>query len=172
MCDDCMQYIQNIDLVLRDMQDCVSKNKCNLENYKSEFKFSLEESEKELKNLLEAIELRYIERLVKIDKAQKLLEKNLSEVKNIQCAVNEIESKNKVLINEVKESNEKISSELINVVKNQKQSSTTKPSFAEALRNNSQPPVIINKKPLIVKPKEKQSAHATKVCINGKSKSF
>ena len=49
ICDDCMHYIQNIDLVLREGQDEVHKNKQNLVKYKHEFKASLKENENEIK---------------------------------------------------------------------------------------------------------------------------
>lgn len=38
MCDDYLQYNQNVDQVLRDIQDDVNKNKQNLQDYKHEFK--------------------------------------------------------------------------------------------------------------------------------------
>ena len=83
MCDDCMQYIQNIDLVLREVQDEVHKNKQNLVEYKHEFKASLKENENEIKQLLEAIEKRYEERINKMIKYQKSCEKSVEEIKKI-----------------------------------------------------------------------------------------
>ena len=49
-----MQYIQNIDLMLREVQDEVHKNKENLVEYKNEFKASLKENK--IKQFLEAME--------------------------------------------------------------------------------------------------------------------
>lgn len=66
MCDDCIQYIHNVDFVLKEIQDGVNKNKRNLAEYKTEFEVSLKQNETEIKKLLEAIENRYEERLKKL----------------------------------------------------------------------------------------------------------
>lgn len=45
MCDDSLQCIQNVDHVLRDIQNAVTKNKQNLREYKHEFKIPPKENE-------------------------------------------------------------------------------------------------------------------------------
>lgn len=52
ICDDCLQYIQNVDLVLKDIQEDVNKNKQNLTEYKHEFKMSLRDDECEIKKTI------------------------------------------------------------------------------------------------------------------------
>ena len=46
-----MQSIQNVDLVLRDIQDGVNKNKQTLLEYKNEFENLLKQNESEVKQL-------------------------------------------------------------------------------------------------------------------------
>lgn len=67
MCDDCVIYIHNVDLVLLDIQEV---NKNNLREYKYEFEMSLRNNESEIKSLLEAIEKRYEERMQKLQLVQ------------------------------------------------------------------------------------------------------
>ena len=84
MCDDCVQYIHNVDFALREIQDGVNKNKVNLVEYKKDFEMSLKQNENEIRQLLQAIEKRYEERFKKIDDAQKICEKNVKEIKRVQ----------------------------------------------------------------------------------------
>ena len=44
MCDDCLHYIQNVDLVLNVVQEDVKKNKQALQEYKNEFESSLKKN--------------------------------------------------------------------------------------------------------------------------------
>ena len=66
MCDDCVMYIHNIDLVLKRVQDEIHKNKQDLVKYKHEFQATFKENETEIKHLLEAIQKRYDEMLRKL----------------------------------------------------------------------------------------------------------
>ena len=81
MCDDCLQYIHNVDLALGEIQSSVLKNKENLVAYKGEFESALKQNENEIKQLLWAIVKRYEERLKKINEAQKLFKTNVKEIK-------------------------------------------------------------------------------------------
>lgn len=80
MCDDCVQYVHNVDLVITEIQNGVERN---LSEYKNEFKMSLKENEDEIKKLLEALERRYEERLKKIDYAQQNCEKNVKDIQKL-----------------------------------------------------------------------------------------
>ena len=115
--DDCLQYIQNVDLVLNVVEEGVKKNKQALQEYKYEFESSLKKNENEIKSLLEAIEKRYDERFKKIDKIQKLCEKNVQEVKDIYGTVNNIENKNKDMYETIEKNNTKMCNEIKKIVK-------------------------------------------------------
>lgn len=167
MCDDCVQYIHNVDLVLKDIQDGVYKNKQNLMEYKNEFASSLKQNENEIKQLLEVIEKRYDERLKKMDKAQKICEQNVSEIKKLYGVVEDFETKNKSMANNIQESNEKMQNEIKKIIKesNDKQN---KLSFAETVKKGTMLPEVNKQVPLILKPKEKQKIEKTKEDLNKK----
>ena len=74
-------FIQNIDLVLKGVQDEVHKNNQNLVEYKHEFKVRLKGNETEIKHLLEAIEKRCEQRVNKMITIQKSSEKNVEAIK-------------------------------------------------------------------------------------------
>ena len=167
MCDDCIQYIHNVDMVLKDIQDGVNKNKQNLKEYKNEFAFALSQNENEIKQLLEVIEGRYEERLRKIDKAQKICEQNVVEIKKIHKIINEYENKNRDLCNTIEESNIKMQNNITKAIKetNDKQN---KMSFAETVKKGLMLPELKKQVPLIIKPKEKQKVEKTKEDLNNK----
>lgn len=167
MCGDCVQYIHNVDMVVKDIQDSVNKNKQNLIEYKLEFDSALKRNENEIKQLLEAIEKRYEERLRKIDKAQKICETNFEEIKNLCGMVKEYENKSNDIFNNIEENNVKICNEIKKIIKetNDKQN---KMSFADALKKNTVLPELKKQVPLIVKPKEKQNLQKTKEDLNNK----
>lgn len=83
ICNECILYIHNVDMALREIHESVDKNKDNLREYKYEFEASLKNNEIEIKKLLEAIEIRYEERLKSIYEAQKSCENNVKEVKQL-----------------------------------------------------------------------------------------
>ena len=60
--DECLQNIQNVDLILNVIQEGVEKNKQALQEYKYEFESSLKTNENKIEALLEAIEKRYDEK--------------------------------------------------------------------------------------------------------------
>ena len=82
MCDDCLQYIHNVDMAIKEIKKCVNKNKENLVQYKGEFETALIQNENDIKHVLHAIEKIYEERLRKIYEAQKYCDKNVKEEKN------------------------------------------------------------------------------------------
>lgn len=184
MCEDCVMYIHNVDLVLKDMQVSVNKSKDNLSEYKSEFEDSLKKHEAEIKNLLETIEERYMERLNYVMNAQKKCEKNIKEMQKL-CSVNKnVESQNEKICEELIKNNnnsEKIYEEVVDQKKSvevlvenlklkiksddkivneiKKVCSETRPTFAE----------IAKKIPcVVVKPKKNQSGQVTEKDIKSK----
>lgn len=161
ICDDCMQYIINIDVVLKEIQDEVIKNKQNQMEYKNEFKSSLKQSENEIQKILEAIETNYEERINKMINLQKSCEKNVEEVKKLFGNISEIEKNNKKFYQTIGEKNETMCKEIKKVISE----SCKKTSYADIIRNKGLPDVS-KQVPLIVKPKEKQSADKTKEELN------
>ena len=105
MCDDCLQYIHNVDMAIDEIQNSVNKRKENLVEYKGEFEMALKQNENEIKQLLHAIERRYEERLKKIDEAQKYCDNNFKEVKKLYGVMTEHENKNKEIWSTIKVSN-------------------------------------------------------------------
>lgn len=167
VCDDCMQYVHNVDLVAREIQCDVNKIKQNLIEYKNEFEVSLKHNENEIKNLLEAIEKRYEERLKKIDIIQKSCNKNLEEMNKICSQANEVGNNNKEICNVIEEKNVKMCDEIKKILK-ETSVKQTKMSYAEKVKNTTVLPALNKQVPLIVKPKEKQGADITKQELNKK----
>lgn len=116
ICDDCMLYIQNVDLVLREIQMNVVNNKQTLIDYKHEFESSLRKNENEIKSLLEAIEGRYNDRFKKMEIIQKLCEKNVQEVKKLYGNINKVESKKKDLCDTIQTNNSEMCNEIKKVI--------------------------------------------------------
>lgn len=164
ICDDCTQYIQNVDLVLREIQDNVNKNKQTLAEYKHEFECSLKQNEVEIKNLLEAIENRYDERFKKMDNIQKICEKSVEEVKSLYVNVSEVENKNKDIFEKINNNNVKMCDEIKRVVK---EANVKKLTYAQTAAKTVLPDVS-KRVPLILKPKEKQTVQKTKEELNNK----
>lgn len=108
ICDDCIQYVHNVDSALKNIQDDIYKNKQHLNEYKNELEISLKHNENEIKQLLEGIEKRYEERLQKIDKVQKVCERSVDEVKKLCCTVSEYQNKNNDICNIIEDKNEKL----------------------------------------------------------------
>lgn len=154
MCDDCMVYIHNVDLVLRDIQEGVNRSKQNLKEYKNEFERSLKQNERELKLLLEAIETRFDQRFKKMESVQKTCEKNMEEVSKLCKNIGEMENKNKEMCNEIKETIKETNNK------------ATRVTYAQAVTNNKELPEKKKQVPLVLKPKEKQGLEKTKEDLN------
>ena len=120
ICEDCMQYIRNVDLALGEIQDGVRINKQNLKEYKREFETSLKQNENEIKQLLEAIEKRYEKRLKILDDTQKACEKYFEELKKLFGNFKEYENKNKEMCDNIEQKNEKMCNEIKKVIKETK----------------------------------------------------
>lgn len=165
ICHDCIQYIHNVDLVLKEIQDDVKKNRQTLVDYKDEFEMSLRQNAKEIKIQLEAIEKRYDDRFKKIDNLQKYCEKNMQEINKVYQNMGEYENKNKEMCNELEKNNVKMCNEIKKVIKDVNVN-TTKISYAETVRKNPVMPEISKEVPLIIKPKERQGVDKTKEELN------
>lgn len=179
ICEDCIMYIHNVDHVLKDMQDSVNKNKGNLAEYKTEFQDSLKKHESEIKNLLETIESRYMDRLSYLISAQKSCEKNLTEIQKICSSTKNVENQNKKICEELinnKNNNEKIYEEVKKIVNNNNNKEGTV-TYSEAVKRTSNEnkhskvlvlPELKKDVPLILKPKGKQGSEKTKEDLNKK----
>lgn len=167
ICNDCMLYIQNVGIALREIQASVDKNKQTLLEYKHELEISLRQNECEIKALLEAIEGRYDDRFKKIDNIQKLCERNMQEVKSLYGNINEVENKNKDIYDKIEKNNVQMCKEVKKVIKDANEK-TTKITYAQSLKPNMVMPDVSKNVPLIIKPKEKQSVEKTKAELNKK----
>ena len=153
ICEDCILYIHNVDLVLKDMQEVVKKNSNYLKEYKNEFEESLKKNETELKKLLEAIEERYTDRLRDMQIAQKTCENSVSELKKMSTYSESFKTQSNKIYNSVNE----IKNDIRNEVKKIKISTTktetkAKMNYAEQLKQT-----------VYIKPKAKQeNAKTTK----------
>lgn len=94
ICGDCIQYIENVDLVLKDIKVMVNANKQQLKGYEHEFSCYLKKNKDEIQVFLHAIEKRYDERMRKINNLQRIWEKSVEKIKNNYAAVNEVENNN------------------------------------------------------------------------------
>lgn len=103
ICEDCILYIHNVDLVLKDVQEAVKKNSNYLKEYKSEFEEALRKNEVEIKSLLEAIELRYTERLKAMKTAQETCERSVKEVRKITALSEAFKKQSEQICGEVKQ---------------------------------------------------------------------
>lgn len=102
ICGDCVLYIQNVDLVLKDVQEIVQKNGNHLKEYKNEFEESLKKNEIEIKNLLEAIESRYMDRLRAMKVAQETCENSVKEIKKMSEVGELFKAQSEKICNDVK----------------------------------------------------------------------
>lgn len=165
MCDDCIQYVHNLDLVLAEVQEEVRKNKQHLIDYKDEFEESLKRNAVEMKKLLEAIEKRYELRMKKLDEVQKSYESNIKDIGKLCENVNDVKSKNNKLCSELREENEKMCNEIKKTIIDTNVNQN-KPLYSELVKTGL--PKINKQMPLIVKPKEKQGVDKTKQELNKK----
>lgn len=178
MCDDCIQYVHNLDLVLAEVQEEVRKNKQHLIDYKGEFEESLkrnkgefEESLKrnavEMKKLLEATEKRYEMRMKKLDDVQKSCENNIKDIGKLceSVSVSDVSGKNNELCSELRKENEKMCNEIKKTIIDTNVNQN-KPLYSELVKTGL--PKINKQMPLIVKPKEKQGVDKTKEELNKK----
>lgn len=162
VCDDCMQYIHNVDMVLKDIQEEVRKNKQGLIDYKDEFVLSLKKNEDEIKKLLESVEKTYEEKRKKMMLYQKCCEDSVKEIKKL---FGEVENTNTKLCKEIEEKNVNMCNEIKKIITetNKKQNKTT---YADSVKNKKVVPEIRKQAPLIIKPKEKQTIEKTKEELN------
>lgn len=165
ICDDCVQYIHNVDMVLKNIQDEVVKNTNKMVEYKHEFGSSLKQNEYEIKELLKAIEIRYEERVSKMDRVHKSFEKNLNEIKNLAGYIKDFENKNKEIYKNIEEKNQSMYNEIKTVIKETNEDQK-KMSYAEQIKSKVVMPDLSIRVPLIVKPKEKQTIEKTKEALN------
>lgn len=112
MCDDCMLYISNVDMALKDIHEMIKKNGNKLQEYKSEFNESLKSNELEIKNSLVAIEARYSDRLKVIQKPQEVCEKSEREFKKMSGFSKSFKEHSEKLCNKVEKMSEVMVREL------------------------------------------------------------
>lgn len=152
ICEDCILYIHNVDLVLKDMQEVVNRNGNYLKEYKNEFEISLQKNEIEIKKLLEAIEERYAKRLNAMKIAQETCEKSVIEIKKMSAFSDAFKSQSEKICNNVKEIKNDIRSEMKKIKESTKSATKPQMNFAEQLKQT-----------VYIKPKTRQeNAKTTK----------
>ncbi|XP_055388350.1 uncharacterized protein LOC129616828 [Condylostylus longicornis] len=180
MCDECILYIQNVDMVLQKMDCAVQKNNEYLKEYKCDFENALKRNENEVMGLLRTIEdicRRYMERLHEIKNEQKKeIEKMVKMTENFKVESeklnvvlnNQTEKLNKTIVHSIKK-NDELCTNISNAKINNVGHSV---SFADILKNNKENknsvPIMKKHLPLIVKPKQKQKSEKTKKDLNTK----
>lgn len=167
ICDDCIHYMHNIDKALVDIQKNMEKNCNNLTEYKGEFEAALKQNENAMKNLLEAIENKYDERIKKLDEAQKVCQINVNEIKKIYGKINDQQDKNQEICNTIEKQTKTLQEEIKKTVIDTSVK-TNKMSFSEIVKGKSMLPDESKQNPIIIKPKEKQTVNKTKEDLNKK----
>uniref|UniRef100_A0A0A1WIE3 Chromosome partition protein Smc n=1 Tax=Zeugodacus cucurbitae TaxID=28588 RepID=A0A0A1WIE3_ZEUCU len=81
VCDDCLTYIHNMDTAMKEIQDQVIKSNNYLKEYKRDFQKTLEKNENELKQMLEAVEARFVNRMEELNEVQSMCKTTMNEVK-------------------------------------------------------------------------------------------
>lgn len=76
------------------MDEEVAKNKQQQQQYKQEFEEAIQHNETEIKQLLEVIELRYEERIQRLENVQINCKNNLKEINELCGRINEFENNN------------------------------------------------------------------------------
>lgn len=166
ICDDCLLYIQNVDLVLQNMERAVNRNNEHLKEYKHEFESAIKKNENEIINLLRAIETSYMKRLEEIKNEQQMelhkMEKFTEAFKNQSNKVNE------TIISAMKK-NDEVCKNITNVSQQKNIITGQTATFADIIKNSKNCEMKMKKElPLILKPKIKQKNQQTKSELNTK----
>ncbi|XP_067619860.1 repetitive organellar protein-like [Eurosta solidaginis] len=169
ICEECITYIHNIDLVLRDMQESVNRNSGYLKEYKNEFEEALKTNQKEMRALMKTMEEKYNERLATLKMHQEMYIKNAAEIKKVREIAEKIKNQAEVVGRE----NEKFCSEIKTIVK-EKNDGIPQQTYANILRTGENKntaravPELKKRAPIIVKPKAKQTSERTRQDLNNK----
>lgn len=150
---------------MRNIQTVINKNGALLQEYKDEFELALKRNEWEIKQLLEAIENKFSERINEMQKVQEKCSVNISEVKKMKDVAVAFTRDSEKLCSEIKitsEENKKAQTEIKDLVSKSK--SNNQMSYAEALSKNER--VMPEIRNLLIKPKSKQDCNQTKNDLN------
>lgn len=183
MCTNCLQYVNNVDDILKDMQMVVKKNGQHLAEYKSEFDSALKKHESEIKQVLKAVEVEFSERIKAMQKAQDTCEKSVKEVnkireiaecfkRNSEQVCDEIKNNkndNKKMIEAISKENKKMCTEIKkNVNTEAKVSYAAVTKTGKLSKTKEALPDVRKVLPIIITPSSKQDAKITKNDLNSK----
>lgn len=172
VCMDCMQYIQNIDLVVKELQVQVERNSQYLNEYKEEFEMSLKRNEEEIKELLVAIENRYMERVGEMMAGQESIKKGILDLKMIGEVAENFKQESERLCGEIKKSNEiqKVNGNgsKQNIMAGRQMSYAESAKRANDRSREKVLPTMRKELPLVIKPKGKQNSSKTREDLNTK----
>ena len=160
ICEECDEYLNNIDSALKAVKNSVECNNVVLKQYSNEFRDVIKQNETEICNLLTAIEKKYEERFNEFKSIQKNCEENASEVRKIRQVAEVFKSSTEHLGKE----NTSILKELKNELKKVSDKQSTAPvTFANVVKSVGNTIVKKSKEaPLIIKPKNAQNSVKTK----------
>ncbi|XP_055388117.1 uncharacterized protein LOC129616490 [Condylostylus longicornis] len=169
ICDECILYIQNVDIILQNIDCAVKKNNDYLNEYKQEFESAIKKNEQEVIELLRAIEDRYFERLEGIKEAQ---EKEFEKVSKIT----EVFKTDSEKLNSIVSSSLLKTDELCKEIKNLNGSEAKMNvgqsfSFADIVKNaeiSKKIPKMKKQLPLVIKPVTKQKCNVTRADLSKK----
>ncbi|XP_036335074.1 uncharacterized protein LOC118745643 isoform X1 [Rhagoletis pomonella] len=168
ICVECVTYIHNVDLVIRDIQENVHKNNTYFREYKSEFEEALKTNQMEMKQLLVEMEKRYNERIEALRAQYEEFSKKAVEVTKVREAAEQLRKQTEAIGKE----NVKFCNEMRKMVKENNNDIRQQMSYANAVKLNKQAtkevPEITKRTPIIVKPKTKQNSETTKMDLNSK----
>ncbi|XP_036329789.1 uncharacterized protein LOC118741922 [Rhagoletis pomonella] len=142
-----------------------------LKEYKNEFEEALNTNQRELRELMKAMEVKYNERLATLKMHQEMYVRNAAEIKKVREVVEQMKSTADVAGKE----NEKLCGEIKTLGKEIKDSATQQQtSFANMVKTNMNKnagrdvPEFKKRAPIVVKPRTKQTSEKTKQDLNNK----
>ena len=174
MCEDCKQYIHNVDLVIRDIQHVVEQNDLRFKEYKNEFEASLKQYEKEMKSLLVDVEDRFKARLKVLKTTEKTCNECVAKMQTLCKSADDVVENVKqshLESEKLQKQNAGIQSELEKLSKTLSSNIPNVKSFSQVLKPSTSTlviPEIKKQAPIIVKPKVKQTGSASRLDLTKK----
>ena len=172
MCEDCRQYIHNVDLAIRDISEVVQRNNSRVKEYRSEFDASLKRHEDEIKSLLVAVEERFKGRIKVLNAAEKSCSTCVAQMEKMcKSADGVMESlkKSETIIkdqatfqSETKEIHAEVKKLSTAMKANINGNVTYSQAAKQSISTSSVTSIRKNQVPLIIKPKSKQTREQTK----------
>lgn len=107
-CNDCMQYVLNVDMVLQEILELVARNRQTLIDYKHEFETSLKKNEEQNKKNMEAMEKSFNEKFKKFSEMQQSCDRNMEQINKYCKKINDTEKNNTNVCEEIKKTSDEL----------------------------------------------------------------